>query len=187
MKRYGLWFSIIAIIISLGALIFSGLSFYYQNIRHINNVKATILKLNPDNSPKSEFLSSIVFINNGNKPASIYEIFVTIKFPNLKGSQILVPWIEEVPFTINPSEVVTRQILFGNNVSKNYLDYLRYPQTLDMEKSIEIGLLFKLIDSSGRHYEIDTLMIILNKFDENGKPTSWSYPLGIPEVVTLLQ
>jgi hypothetical protein len=186
-RRWGLWFSIFAIIISFGALIISGLSFYYQNLRQVNNAKATILKLSPDNSSESGFLSNIVFINNGNKPASIYEMWVTIKYANIENSCHLAPWIEEVPFTINPSEVITHQISFGHGASLNYLDNLRYSQTLGKEKGIKIGLRFNLIDSSGRHYEIDSPVLILNEFDKNGKPTSWNYPFGMPEIVTLLQ
>lgn len=188
-KKLGLWLAIIAIIIALGALIISSLSFYYQHIRQINDVKATILKFSPNNSLESAFLSSIVFVNNGNKPASIYEIWVTVRYPNVEAStgDQIVCWDEEDPFTINPGEVVTRQILFGRNTKMDYLEILRYFKGISKKKGINIGITFFLLDSFGRPYKIEIPVLVLNKFDKNGEPISWRCPLGLPLTKTLLQ
>lgn len=173
--------AIIAIIISVFSAIVAYLPFHYQYIRKTHDVKATILNFLVGNSPESQFISEITFINNGNQPCAIVK--VSAFFRNIDTVKQLfqgtsdINCINQIPFTIKPDEVIIKQYLFGQGEPKD-CNYTEYAKT---NEQINFGIVFSVIDSLGKYHEIEMPICYLT-IGEGGK----KYLDNFPKTVILL-
>lgn len=167
----------IAVIISVISAIFAYLSFHFQYIRKAHDVKAIILNFRVGNSPKSQFIPEIIFINNGNQPCAIVRVsafFCNIDTNGQHKGTTDINCINQTPFTIKPNEVIGKQYLFGPGEPKDD----NYTEHGNPKERLNFGLVFSVIDSLGKYHEIETLICYL-KIGEEGKTHIDSSPRDV--------
>ena len=163
------------------AIFIAWLPFYYQYIRKDNNVKATILSFAMDHPDGINYVSDVVFVNNGNQPCSITN--VEVQFQNtdtndpIRCGLLSSPCINQSPFTIKPNEVITKQFWIG----KGGIEDIQFNAYGKKDERINFSLAFEIIDSSGNYHKVSTPICFKKVGEESVK-----FPERIPKIVTLL-
>lgn len=144
-------FSGAAILISVFSLLFSGATFYVQDIRKNSNVKASVISIWPYSGEGTHCVADIVFVNNGNRACSI----IDVKFQWCNKAEIskfkglwVAEFSDQSPFTIKPNEVFSKRF---NMSTKGQLDSDRRANVGDR---MEYALCFELVDSDGKLHRV---------------------------------
>lgn len=150
-------------------------TFYYQFWRVTYSIKATIITLMP-NYNGAALATDIVFTNNGNRQCSIAKASLMSKstFNDEKykdyGNGYSMMDSAQVPFSINPNEVVSKQLLFGEG---NTIPEYKIPQCLQDPNCLKADitdyqLVVVVIDGDGNCHEVvsDVLTKARNNTDE---------------------
>jgi hypothetical protein len=184
LNKYSIWVSIFALLLSF-------LTFYFQHIRIHNDVKATALSFRIAANKPYNYLSDIVFVNNGNRPCTIINIAISCQNVNMRklssaeiidliknkkqeiftGTMINV-WTQE-PFTINQKEIITKRLTFGFGDLSNAI----FNQFGKKDEILEFVLTIQLIDSKGKYHK--SVTHIGGKVIGNDGYNTEEFPLSI--------
>jgi hypothetical protein len=150
--------AIVALVISALALLISFASFYYQNIRKCEDVKATIARAMPT---ELLFTADVVFTNNGNQQCSI--ISVDLERENLDGERFplkIVPCSNCEAFTIKENDVITRQFEFADNY--------RIISNSEAKQGNRFAwrLVYSVVDSEGKYHRVK-ITVMSKRFGYN--------------------
>lgn len=119
----------IANIVAISTLLLTLATFYYQFWRVSYSAKATIIALFP-NYNGAALATDIIFTNSGNRQCSIARISLMSKshFDDKRFEQYSNGWghidCAQVPFSINPNEVVSKQLLLERGRQYLSIKYL---------------------------------------------------------------
>jgi hypothetical protein len=177
LKKIGTSFHKIGLanIIAVGTLLLTLTTFYYQFWRVSYRSKATIIALMP-NYNGAALATDVIFTNSGNRQCSIAKMSLMGKsyFKDEKYKPYSDGWgvIEstQVPFSLNPNEVISKQLLFGEG--QTIPEYkipqcLQDPNCLKADK-IDYRLVIVIVDAEGKCHEVvsDILTTAKNDTDE---------------------